>query len=146
MTEIMKASEERNTVSALFLDIKSGYDNVLCVTLMDRFKAVGLSGNLLALTFNLLSSRELEANYGWLDIKDGTYKDLPEGSVLSPILYSIHMAGLKSKINQNCKLLEYATMWQSIQLPDIAVLAYRSGKEYTKYSSLFKGTWLGDST
>jgi hypothetical protein len=28
MTEIIKASEEGNTVSALFLDIKSAYDNV----------------------------------------------------------------------------------------------------------------------
>jgi hypothetical protein len=31
-TEIIKAFEERNVVSALFLDIKSAYDNVHCDT------------------------------------------------------------------------------------------------------------------
>jgi hypothetical protein len=37
---------------------------------MDRFKAVGFSGNMLAFIFNLVASREDEANYGWLDLKD----------------------------------------------------------------------------
>jgi hypothetical protein len=37
---------------------------------MDKLKAVGFSGNLLAFIFNLVSSRELEANSGWLDLKD----------------------------------------------------------------------------
>ncbi|PNF30200.1 hypothetical protein B7P43_G08428 [Cryptotermes secundus] len=107
-TEIIKAFEERNTVSAVFLDIKSAYDNVHCGTLMDRLKAVGFSGNLIAFIFNLVSARELEANYGGVELKDWTYKGLPQGSVLSPTLYSLYMAGLKSKINQNCKILEYA--------------------------------------
>jgi retron-type reverse transcriptase len=74
---------------------------------MDRLKAVGISGNLLAFILNLVSSRELEANYGWLGLKDWTYKGLPQGSVLSPTVYSLYIAGLKSKINRNCKLLEY---------------------------------------
>jgi hypothetical protein len=74
---------------------------------MDRLKASGFSGKLLAFVFNLFSSRELEANNGWLDFKDWIYKGLLQGSVLSQILYSLYMVGLKSKINQNCKFLEY---------------------------------------
>jgi hypothetical protein len=35
-----EAFEERNTVSALFLDIISAYDNVHCGTLIDRLKDV----------------------------------------------------------------------------------------------------------
>jgi hypothetical protein len=61
-TEIIKAFEERNTVSALFLDIKIAY-NVHCATLMDR-QAVGFSGSLLAFIFHLVSSRELEGKCG----------------------------------------------------------------------------------
>jgi hypothetical protein len=64
---------------------------------MDRLKALGFSGNLLALIFTLVSSKELEANYGWLDLKDWTYKGLPQVSVLSPTLYSLHMAGLQTR-------------------------------------------------
>jgi hypothetical protein len=60
-------------VSALFHDIKHAYDNVHCGTLMDRLKEVGFPGYLLAFIFNVVSSRELEANYGWLGLKDWTY-------------------------------------------------------------------------
>jgi hypothetical protein len=68
-TEILKAFEGRKTVTALFLDIKSAYNKAHCSTLMDTLTAVGFSGNLLALIFNLVSSRELEANDGWLDLQ-----------------------------------------------------------------------------
>jgi hypothetical protein len=36
-TQIIKEFEERNSVSALFLDIKSAYDNVHCGTLIDSW-------------------------------------------------------------------------------------------------------------
>jgi hypothetical protein len=68
MTDIIKVFEDRNVVSALFLDIKSAYDDVHCGTLMDRLKAAGFSGKLLAFIFNLVSSRKLEADCGWLDL------------------------------------------------------------------------------
>jgi hypothetical protein len=118
-TEIIKAFEEWNTVWFLFLDINSLYDNVHCL------KAVCFSGNLLPFIFNLVLSRELETKYGWLDHKDWTYKGLPLGSVLSPNLYSLYMAGLKCKINQNCELSNMQTMLQFIQLTDVAELACR---------------------
>jgi hypothetical protein len=54
---------------APFLDIKSVYDNIHCGILMDRLKSVAFSGNLLAFIFTLVSLRELEANYGWPDLK-----------------------------------------------------------------------------
>jgi hypothetical protein len=75
---------------------------------MDRLKCAGLSGNLLAFIFNLVSPRELEASLGWLDLKNWTYKGIPHGSALSPILHSVHIVGPISKIKQNCRLLEYA--------------------------------------
>jgi hypothetical protein len=37
---------------------------------MDRLKAVVFSDNLLAFVYDLVSSMELEANYGWLDLED----------------------------------------------------------------------------
>jgi hypothetical protein len=76
--------------------------------LMDRLEAVGFSGYLIAHIFNLVSSRELEANYGWLDLEDWSYEGLQQGSVPSPTLYSLYIAGPKSKINQICKPLKYA--------------------------------------
>jgi hypothetical protein len=86
----MKVFEERNTVSALFLDIKNANDNVHCGTSVDRLKVVGYSGSLLASIYYLVSSRDLEANYAWLDLKDCSYKGLHQVSVLSPTsFYSV---------------------------------------------------------
>jgi hypothetical protein len=41
---------------------------------MDRLKGIGFSGNLLAFIFNLVSARELEAYYVWIDFKHWIYK------------------------------------------------------------------------
>jgi hypothetical protein len=143
MTEKMKAFEGRNTVSALFLNIKSSYDSVRYRTLMNRLKAVGFSGNLLAFICNLVFSRELETNYGWLDLKDWTYKGLPQVSVPSPTLYSRYMAGPKYKISQKCKVLEY-TDDMTVNRQQNWLIG--SGKKHTKYSCLCKGMCLADST
>jgi hypothetical protein len=40
---------------------------------MERLKAVIFSGYLIALIFKLVSSRKLEASYGWLDVKYWAY-------------------------------------------------------------------------
>jgi hypothetical protein len=111
--------------------------------LIDRLKAVGFSGNLLAFIFNLVSSRELEANYGWPNLKAWTYKGLPQGNILSPILYSFYLAGPKSKINQKCKLLEYTdnvvvylvARYSSIGISEVEEII-QSTEVYLKESSL----------
>jgi hypothetical protein len=37
-------------------------------------KEIGFSGNVIAFVFNLISLRELEKNYGWLDLKNWACK------------------------------------------------------------------------
>jgi hypothetical protein len=60
MTVSERVFDELNTVSALFLDMKSSNSSSV---LMSRLKIVGLTGNISALIFYLVSSRELEANH-----------------------------------------------------------------------------------
>jgi hypothetical protein len=74
-------------------------------------KAVGFSGNLLAFFFNLASSKELEADYGWLDLKDWVYKSLPPHIVSRSTLCSLLIAGLKSKFNRTANSLSMQTVY-----------------------------------
>jgi potassium voltage-gated channel Eag-related subfamily H protein 8 len=85
-TEIIKAFEERNRYRPYSLSLKVHTTTSTAALGWIDSRQVGFSGNLLAFIFNLVSARELEANYGWLDLKDWTYKGLPQGSVLSPTL------------------------------------------------------------
>jgi hypothetical protein len=80
--------------------IKIAYENVCWITLMDRLKVQGFSRNMFAFLFNLVSSRDLEAHYGWVDLKG-----LSQGSALSSSLYLLYMAGLEFKIKQDYKFL-----------------------------------------
>jgi hypothetical protein len=66
-SEIIKVSEV-NPVWILFCDIRSAYCNVHCNTLLNSFKEIDFSENLLTFIFILVPSRNLEANYRWLDL------------------------------------------------------------------------------
>jgi hypothetical protein len=70
--EVLKAFEERNMGAALFLDIKSAYDNVCNDILVDRLKEIGLPGNLLVFISNLTSERELFIRYAELQYSGWT--------------------------------------------------------------------------
>jgi retron-type reverse transcriptase len=106
-SEILKAFEERNTVATLLLDIKSAYDNIRISILVDRLKEMGLLDNLLAFIINLTSEREIFVRYGELQCPGWTYRGLPQGSVLSPVLYALCTSKLKEVINSECRILEF---------------------------------------
>jgi hypothetical protein len=103
-----------------------------------RLKAVGFSGNLLAFFFNVVYFRKLAAYYRWIDLKDWTYKGLPQVIVLSPTLYSLYG---RTKI-------------QNQPEPDVEVYSVNrqqnwrieNGKKHKNYSSLFKEKCIGSST
>jgi hypothetical protein len=107
-SKVLKAYEERNTVTALFLDIKSAYDNVCIDILVDRIKEIGMPGNLLAFISNLTSQRELFFRCGELQWSGRSYRGLPHGDVLSLMLYALCTSELKEVINSECRTLEFA--------------------------------------
>lgn len=106
-TEILLASENKESTIGLFIDIKSAYDNVIDKILNTRLKNLGIPLKTQIFIHNLISDRRLHFNYDEIDEYRLVYRGLPQGSVLSPILYTIYMLELEN-VTTNCKVVQFA--------------------------------------
>lgn len=107
-SEILRAFRLNSALRAVFLDIRSAYDNVLAHILIEKLKVLGFSSNLLAFIFNLVSARSLSFNFGDIDSVRWVHRGLPQGSVLSPLLYAIYVKDLESVVDPRCLIFQYA--------------------------------------
>lgn len=107
-SKIQKEFLGKNHLVSVFLDIKGAYDNVLADVLITRMKAINLPENLLNFISNLTSERKLNVRIGESLITRSTYKGLPQGSALSPLLYTIYTTELQRVITNDCGLLQFA--------------------------------------
>ncbi|GFT39114.1 RNA-directed DNA polymerase from mobile element jockey [Trichonephila clavipes] len=74
------------------LDIKSAYDSVYIDGLIYKCLQIGITGKIALWIHEFLSYRSLQIRWrGCLSSEKTILKDLPQGSVLSPILYTIYM-------------------------------------------------------
>jgi hypothetical protein len=87
--------------------VKSAYDNVLPVILDEKLRNIRVPPQLQALVWNLGSKRVLHFKYGVLDEIRVTHRGLPQGSVLSPIMY-IYTAQIGNNQPQGCRIIEFA--------------------------------------
>lgn len=104
-SEIQLAFGENKNLVALFIDIKGAYDNVLAEVLIDRLKRLGFPPTLLNFVYNLVARRQLNISFGDIHETLWSYRGLPQGSVLSPILYSLYMRELEEIMSQDCEIL-----------------------------------------
>lgn len=94
--------------SAVFLDIKSVYDDILPAFLIQKLQSLGFSPRITQFIYNLVFSRQITCSFGaYYDIL-WTYKGLSQGSVLSPMLYIIYVSDLDTICSPGSKLLQYA--------------------------------------
>lgn len=92
-------------VPAAFLDIQSVYDNVLPDVLIDRLGIPPLTRRFI---YNDTSFRRVTCRFGELDEKRYTYKGLPQGSVLSSLLYTLYVAQFDKICTKGSKIIQYA--------------------------------------
>lgn len=101
------AIEEGKHVVSLLLDIKGAYDNVLVDILMDRLIEIGIPSKLRNFIYNLMADRLIYCRFGNIDTVLKCNKGLPQGGVLSSILYALYVGKLENQISKG-KVTQFA--------------------------------------
>lgn len=140
-TDIRTALARGEFLVGVFLDIAAAYDNVLLPVLRHKLQQLRVSPRITRFICNLLLPRSIVVKTNSLTLPPRTiWKGLPQGSVLSPILYSIYTYDLELSVNSFCNILQYAD--------DIALYSNSNSMDeicYRLNSALqYLGQWLSD--
>ena len=113
--EILSVFDDGHEVRGVFLDISKAFDSVWHEGLLFKLQQSGISGELITLIKDFLSSRKQTVvlngqHSSWADVKAG----VPQGSILSPLLFLIYTNDLPKGLNSNVKLFADDTLLFSV--------------------------------
>ncbi|GFX78671.1 probable RNA-directed DNA polymerase from transposon X-element [Trichonephila clavipes] len=108
---------------AVFLDLSSAFDRVWRQKLVDIIHSSGIKGNALLLINDFLRSRKFSVKFnGVLSKSHRLWAGVPQGFVLSPLLFLLYMNTIHPHIHPDMKIACYAddiALWHTHR--DIAV-------------------------
>lgn len=89
---------------AIFLDVSKAYDSVLQSSILNSLQVIGVQGYLLRFIHSFLSDRKFRVRLGsTMSSERAVSRGVPQGSVLSPTLFNVVMAGLPAKVQKHCR-------------------------------------------
>lgn len=105
-----------------FLDVTSAYDNVDFGIMINKLLEEKCPSNILKYIYNWLQFRETEFIVNsQCSVHRNVGKGLPQGAVLSPLLYAIYINKITHRLEEDIKILQFAD--------DISVYIIGSNKE-----------------
>ena len=107
-TDIRVSQMNKSSTVAAFLDIDKAYDKVLLPLLKDRLIRIGIPPKISQLIFNIMAERHVVIDSGRGPIERIRYEGLPQGSVLSPLLFNVYTLEIQSLIPEQVSILQYA--------------------------------------
>lgn len=107
--QIKKQFAKRKSVLATFFDVKKAYDSVWHAKLLSKLKSVGINGCTFHCVKSFLENRYICTRIGrtYSTFKK-TDMGLPQGSLLSPLLFSLLIFDLPSSLSNNISVAQYA--------------------------------------
>lgn len=106
---IKKGFARKAYVVGLFLDIAGAFDNVIPEILIGDLENLGIPAGIRKFIHNIMTERLTIFN------KNGNItqaflinKGVPQGSILSPMLFNIYMRGITEYIGADVEILQYA--------------------------------------
>ena len=119
-THIKQQFAKRKNVLATFFDIQKAYDSVWHARLLFKLKSVGMSGNIYSYIKSFLSNRRLIAKVGnSYSSSHPVDMGIPQGSIVSPLLFNILIHDLPKYIHKSVNLVQYAddlAIWLNVSL------------------------------
>lgn len=94
---------------ALFVDVTAAYDNVDLNIMIDQLKEIDCPSSIIRFVYiwsrirytQFVSSEEQT-------VERKVYRGLPQGAVLSPILYSLYTQGITKNLGENVQTVQFA--------------------------------------
>ncbi|UYV79530.1 hypothetical protein LAZ67_17003027 [Cordylochernes scorpioides] len=94
---------------AAFIDLSQAFDRVWKEKLILKLDELGIEGSMLSWISNFLSKRTIQVNFNNIISKTTIiYQGLPQGSILSPILFNIYLNDVHTSIKPPAKIALYA--------------------------------------
>ena len=108
-TDIRLAQSRNCYLGVLSLDLQDGYDNVNAEKLCRILQRLGLPPHIIKFIFSMMSNRNLYGLYSKFIIGcRNTNKGLPQGSILSPLLFNIYISEINNHTTNDCRIISCA--------------------------------------
>ncbi|XP_059051095.1 uncharacterized protein LOC131845944 [Achroia grisella] len=107
--EVRLAFSKNQHLIGVFLDVSSAYDNVQLPILRQKLQKLSIPARLTNIICNLFMARSISLRFqGSLHPPRLVWKGLPQGSVLSPLLFNLYTCDLETSVSCFCNTLQYA--------------------------------------
>ncbi|KMQ87593.1 pol-like protein [Lasius niger] len=109
ITDIHTANKERKYTGVVFLDLVGAFDNVIPEALMALLFKYGLPNKIMEFIKTTITHRNLTGYAAGINLQRRQInRGLPQGSILSPILFNLYLALSYTCLPENVKILTYA--------------------------------------
>ncbi|MEW8548387.1 MAG: reverse transcriptase domain-containing protein [Candidatus Thiodiazotropha sp.] len=111
--EIFNGFNSRKHTAALLIDVEKAYDSVWRDGLMHKLWKMGITGKIWSWISNFLLDRTAAINMSGVRAQEfGTKVGLPQGSVISPLLFNLFIADcFKEVLCEKVKFADDGTIW-----------------------------------